>query len=57
MKIVISEKLRTASCEQSFASYISNLNEKKILLPDKFLPQRELLAFRYDNFTKHQYDE
>ena len=57
MKIVISEKLRTASCEQSFASYISNLNGKKILLPDKFLPQRELLAFRYDNFTKHQYDE
>ncbi|MDY4584431.1 MAG: HNH endonuclease [Candidatus Onthomorpha sp.] len=52
MKIVISEKLRTASCEQSFASYISNLNGKKILLPDKFLPQRELLAFRYDNFTK-----
>lgn len=57
MKIVISEKLQAASCEQSFASYISNLNGKKILLPDKFLPQRELLAFRYDNFTKHQYDE
>ncbi|MDD6613949.1 MAG: HNH endonuclease [Bacteroidales bacterium] len=57
MKIVISEKLQAASCEQSFASYISNLNGKKILLPDKFLPQRELLAFRYDNFTKYQYDE
>lgn len=57
MQIVISEKLQAASCEQSFASYISNLNGKKILLPDKFLPQRELLALQYEKFTKHQYDE
>lgn len=57
LKIVISEKLQAASSEQSFASYIRSINGKSILLPDKFLPQRELLALQYDKFSKHQYDE
>ncbi len=57
LKIVISEKLQVASSEQSFASYIRSINGKSILLPDKFLPQRELLALQYDKFSKHQYDK
>lgn len=50
MKIVISEELFQGSTEVSFFSYLKTINGKKILLPDKFFPQKELLEIHYNKF-------
>ena len=52
LKIVISEKLQQSVSEGSFFNYLRELNGKSILLPDKFLPQKELLAIHYDRFIE-----
>lgn len=50
MRIVVSEKLLQGSTEISFFNYLKTIDGKKILLPDKFLPQKELLEIHYNKF-------
>ncbi len=52
MKIVISEELLQSSTDNTFSSYLKYLDGRSILLPDKFVPQRELLEIHYDKFSK-----
>ena len=50
MKIVISDKLFHDIGEKSFYEYLKTINGKSIMLPDKFLPQKELLEIHYNKF-------
>ena len=50
MRIVVSEELLQCSTEISFFNYLKTIDGKKILLPDKFLPQKELLEIHYNKF-------
>lgn len=50
MRIVVSEELLQGSTEISFFNYLKTIDGKKILLPDKFLPQKELLEIHYNKF-------
>lgn len=56
MKIVVSKELLFASTEASFSSYLGTINGRNILLPDRFLPQKELLEIHYDKFIERQSD-
>lgn len=51
MSIIVSEELFQRATEKTFFNYLKEINGRKILLPDKFLPQREFLAFQYNKFT------
>lgn len=51
-KIIISEELLQSATESTFLNYLNEINGKNILLPDKFLPQREFLEIHYNNFLR-----
>lgn len=48
--ILISEELLQHTSETLFKTYLKEINGIKIFLPDKFLPQRELLEIHYNNY-------
>lgn len=50
LKIVISDELQQNIKEYSFSCYLKNINDRNILLPDKFLPQKEFLEIHYNQF-------
>lgn len=50
LSIIVSEELLQSTKEKSFFNYLKEINRRKILLPDKFLPDRELLAFHHNKF-------
>lgn len=50
MSIIISDELFQGATEKSFFNYLKEINGRKMLLPDKFLPDRELLALHYNKF-------
>lgn len=50
LKIVISDELQQNIKEDSFSCYLKNINGRNILLPDKFLPQKEFLEIHYNQF-------
>lgn len=52
MQIVVSERLQAGCSEESFSNYLSSLNGKQIAMPDKFVPQKELLEIHYDKFRQ-----
>ena len=43
LSIIVSEELFQSATEESFFNYLKEINGRKILIPDKFLPQRDLL--------------
>ena len=49
--IIVSEELLQSATEKSFFDYLKEINGRKMLLPDKFFPERELLARHYDRFV------
>lgn len=51
MSIIVSDELFQGTTEKSFFYYLKEINGRKILLPDKFLPDRDLLALHYNKFT------
>lgn len=51
MLIIVSEELFQSTTEKSFFNYLKEINGRKIQLPDKFFPQRELLALHYNKFV------
>lgn len=48
--IIVSEELFQSATEESFFNYLKEINGRKIFTPDKFFPQRELLALHYNKF-------
>lgn len=50
LKIVVSEELLQGSTEVSFFNYMKTINGKKILLPNKFFPRKDLLEIHYNKF-------
>ena len=50
MSIIISDELLQPSIEESFVSYLKKINGRKILTPNKFMPQREFLEIHYNAF-------
>lgn len=50
LQIVVSEELLHNATEKSFRRYLDEINKRKIMLPDRFLPQRELLDIHYKKF-------
>lgn len=48
--IMISEELINGTSERHFKEYLKGLNGTKITLPDKFLPQQDLLEIHYRDY-------
>ena len=53
-KIEISRRLLDGVMQDSFLEYLKNINGKKIMLPDKFHPQKELLEINYHKFLNYE---
>lgn len=49
--IIVSEKLFQSVTEKPFYNYLKEINGRKILLPDKFIPERDFLAVHYSKFV------
>lgn len=49
--IVVSEKLFQSATEWSFYNYLKEINGRKILLPDKFIPERDFFAAHYCKYV------
>lgn len=50
LSIIVSQELFQSATDKIFFNYLKEINGRKILIPDKFLPQRELLALHYNKF-------
>lgn len=50
--IIISSDIIDNINDISFKSYLSHINNKKITLPDKFLPKKEFLEIHYTQFKQ-----
>lgn len=48
--IIVSEELFQSATEESFFNYLKEINGRKILTPDRFFPQKELLALHHNEF-------
>lgn len=54
MSIIVSDKLFQCATEKYFYNYLKEINGRKILLPNKFFPDRELLANHYYKFINRR---
>lgn len=52
MKIVLSDELVESAAEASFRDYLRGLEGRTVMMPDRFLPLRELLAAHHDRFLR-----
>lgn len=50
MSIIVSEELFQAAKDDLFLTYLKKINGRKILLPDRFLPQKDFLELKYNKF-------
>lgn len=50
--IEISEQFLASATEDSFRQYLQNINGRPIGLPEKFMPDRELLAKHYEAYRR-----
>lgn len=48
--IKISEELLSSTTDVVFQNYLAGLCDKKIIMPDKFFPQKELLEINYKQY-------
>ena len=48
--IVVSDELLSKNSASSFKEYLIGINGQRIILPDRFFPQQELLAMQYEKF-------
>ena len=51
--ILISEQMIDATKEDTFRQYLQGLNGKQIILPEKFSPDKDLLAIHYEQFRQN----
>ena len=52
MIISVSEDLIQNTNKSPFRDYLLGLIGEKIILPDKFFPQKDLLAIRYEQYHR-----
>ena len=50
LSIIIADELIQNTADDSFQGYLRGLNGRKILPPDRFCPQKELLEIHYEQF-------
>lgn len=50
--ITISDELLTKTYEGRFLTYLKGLQGRKITMPDRFLPEKDFLQMRYEQFKK-----
>ena len=50
-KIIVSNKLIQNTSEIQFKNYLKEINGTKIMLPDKFLPNKDLLYIHFQKFS------
>lgn len=50
LKIVISDELLLQTQNERFKKYLNEINNKKITLPDKFLPDKNFLQVHYEKY-------
>lgn len=51
-KIVVSDEMIERTEKDDFKSYLQSLNGREIIMPSKFLPNRELLDIHYSKYIK-----
>ena len=51
--IIISEQMLSATKDESFLSYLRKLQGRSIIMPEKFSPDKELLALHYEQYRKN----
>jgi len=51
-EIILSEALLDTTSDGAFKVYLKEINGSKISIPDKFLPDRDLLALHYEGYIK-----
>lgn len=51
MQIQVSEELLQNTSDDTFMNYLSGLNGKKIIMPNKFYPNKDLLAMHYEQYS------
>lgn len=53
-EVIISEQMIVGTNDEQFQQYLMSLEGKKILMPEKFLPDTDLLAKHFELFQKNQ---
>lgn len=52
-KIIISERLIGNAKDEAFVYYLKSIQGREIIMPEKFSPDKDLLAKRYEQYLKH----
>ena len=53
-EIVVSERMLAGTKNEEFQHYLRNIQGKSIILPEKFLPERDLLEIHYKLYKENQ---
>lgn len=53
-KIVISERMMNGTTDERFLSYLREIQGRNIIMPEKFSPDKELLAKHYERYRNTQ---
>lgn len=53
-KIEISEQMIDGANDASFRDYLFSIKENNIIMPEKFYPDKNLLAIHYEQYRSHQ---
>ena len=53
-KIHISERMKMSAMREDFRTYLTSIDNRHILLPDRFSPSREMLSIHYEEFKKRE---
>ena len=51
-KICVSDAMIESAMREDFRKYVTSINNRRILMPDRFRPSREMLALHYEEFKK-----
>ena len=51
--VTISDELLQNISNDKFRRYLESINGEKIILPDKFFPERDFLQIHYERFQRH----
>lgn len=51
-KICISDEMIQSAMREDFRTYVTSINGRQIVMPDRFRPSRDLLAAHYEEFKK-----
>ncbi len=52
--IVVSEQMLDGVKDENFLSYLRNIQGRRIIMPEKFSPDKDLLARHYEHYHEHR---